>query len=129
MFSKCCIQQFTLHSALLPDAAICGLDFNPLAARADDRLDELPIRVLVSAINEFGEPLTAVRSFVVSAGKIQWAERIVRRANDEQTGESAFELTHDVAQACRFEGRQLLSGAAAQFRAASAQLVRAPLRR
>ena len=44
-----------------PTAAIPVLDFHPLAAGADDRLDELAIGVLVAAIDELGQRLRPIR--------------------------------------------------------------------
>src|SRR5262245_515929 len=53
-----------------------------LSAGPDHRLDELPVRVLVSALEELGQILTAVRGFVVHTGDIERPDRIVSRLND-----------------------------------------------
>src|SRR6476469_6444758 len=54
-----------------------------VARRADDRLDELVIRVFVAAADQLADPLPPVRSIVVAAGEIEQAERVVRRPDGE----------------------------------------------
>src|SRR6185503_11090867 len=85
-------RQFRLHLSPFSNPAIGRLDFNALSAGTDDGFDELSIRILVSAIDEFHERLTPVGSLVVNAGKVQRTERIVHRANHEEPGEPAVEL-------------------------------------
>ena len=50
------------------------MDFHSLAARANDRLDELAIGIFIPSIDEFGERLRSIRPFVVDAGKIKRAD-------------------------------------------------------
>ena len=91
------------------------MDFYPLAAGADDRLDELAVGILVAAIDELAERLSPVGSFIVHPSEIQRPERIVRGADDEETGEATLELFEHIAQARRLEGRELFAGTAAEF--------------
>jgi len=122
-------QHFTLHFSPSPPASICGLDFDPLSASADDRLDELAVGVLVAAIDELAERLPPIGSFIVNAGKIQRPERIVCGADDEETGESALELFEHIAQARSFKGGEVLACTAAEFHPAGTQLVGTDFRR
>src|SRR5262245_36652369 len=59
-----------------------------LAAGADDRLDELMVGVLVAAIQQFRQRLTAMRSIVVAAAEVERADGVVGRTNrvDADTG-------------------------------------------
>src|SRR5205807_1554551 len=50
---------------------------------ADDRLDELMVRVLVAAIHQLREPERPARPVVVAAVEIERTNWIVRRANRE----------------------------------------------
>ena len=48
-----------------------------------DRLDEQPVRVLVSPIHQLSETLIPIRSLVVGAAEIERANGVVRRLNQE----------------------------------------------
>ena len=75
-YSDC---RLTGLSAARRHPPISGLDRRDLlAAGADDRLDELPVRVLVAAIEQLAERVRPVRPLVVDAAEIERAERIVR---------------------------------------------------
>src|SRR4029453_16720309 len=74
-----------------------------VAAGPDNRLDELTIRVLVSTIDQLGEGVLAIGGLVVDAGEVEGSQRIVRRPDDEQSGEAAAEVFEDVAKAGGFE--------------------------
>src|SRR3954465_12259956 len=80
------IQIATLHLHPPPAAAIARLDFDRLRTGTNHGLDELPIRVLIAAVEELGDRLNAIGTLVVDAGEVQRAQRIVRRTDDEQTG-------------------------------------------
>ena len=96
---------------------------DPLAARADDRLDELAVGILVAAVEQLAQRVRAIGPFVVDAGEIERPQRIVRRTNDEQASEAASELFQAVAQRCDFESGQLLARMASEISPARAQLV------
>src|SRR5258708_7943125 len=65
-----------------------GLDcLDAFAARGDDGLDELVVGVLVAAIHELGDRIEAIGPLVVDAGKIERAERIVRRTDEKEPAE------------------------------------------
>src|SRR5699024_10754919 len=115
-----------LQADALPGAAISGLDLDPLATGADDRLDELPVGVFVAAIEQLGQGLHAVRSLVADAGEIERAERVVRRTDDEEPGDPAVEVLERISQHGSLEGAEMFAGTAAQVGAAGAQFVRAP---
>ncbi len=48
-----------------------------LTAGADDRLDELPIRVVVSVLHQFKHRLAAIGGRIVRAGEVERTDRIV----------------------------------------------------
>src|SRR4051812_30283140 len=56
-------------------------DFLPTGA--DDRLDELVIRVFVAAREQLGQRLPAIRAVVVRSAEVERAHRIVLRVNRE----------------------------------------------
>ena len=81
-----------------------GLDrFDALAARGDDRFDELVVGVLVTAIDQFGEGVLPIGSLVVDAREVEGAERVVRGADEEETGEAARRALQGIAQVRGFE--------------------------
>ena len=100
-----------------------------IAARRDDRLDELPVGVLVAAIDELREPVDAIGSLVVDALEIEWTERIVRRPDDEEAGEPAAPVLERVAHPGGFERGQRVGRVPAEIAALGAELVRPALRR
>src|SRR5215208_5451945 len=119
------IQQFRLSLHLHPSAAaaIGRLDLDRLRTGTDHRLDELPIRVFIAAVEEFRDRLNAIGTFVVDAGKVQRAKRIVWRTDDEQTGEPAIEAIEHLREIGGLERSQMLAGAATKIGAAGAQFV------
>src|SRR3954469_22141087 len=104
------------------------MDFHPLTAGADDRFDELTIRVLIPAIDQLGQRLGSIRSLVVGAREVEWTERVMCRTNHEQTSKAAIELFECITQRGRLERREILAGAAAKFLATGPQLVRLAFR-
>ena len=56
---------------------------HPFARRADDRLDELMVRVFVPEAHQLAQALTPVRAIVVATAKIKRPDRIVRRPDGE----------------------------------------------
>ena len=66
-----------------------GCRLHALAARADHRLDELVVGVLVAAIISSASGCRAVRPLVVAAGEVERADRVVRGPDDEEAGDPA----------------------------------------
>jgi len=101
--------QSLLKSALL---AVCargerhGLDRasarEPLAAGADDGLDELAVGVLVGPLGQLGQILPPVRRFIIRAAQIEWTDRVVSRLNDVHRIEVQARGLERVAQRRRF---------------------------
>src|SRR3954465_9036032 len=108
-------------------AAIRLMGFHPLAAGADHGFDELAVRVLIPAIDEFGQRLDSIRPLVVSASEIQRAEGVVRGTNHEQTGKTTIELFECVTQRRRLDRREILASAAAKLLTTGGQFMRLTL--
>ena len=98
--------------------------FDAVSGRCDDRLDELAVGILVSAIDELRDRVDTVRSLVIDAGKVERTDRIVHRPNHEEPGESSGGVFDDVAEGGGLEGSERLRGAAANVSAPGAQFVR-----
>ena len=67
----------------LPDYSGWQTWLNPVAACPDDRVDELTESILVPAVHKLGKSSSSIRSLVVAPGKVERAERIVRRTDLE----------------------------------------------
>ena len=96
-----------------------------VAARADDRLDELVVGVLVAAAHQLGERLPAVGSIVEAAGEIERADRVVRGPDREDARPRRRSARSDVADGRRLGRLQVLADAAAAVEPRRRQRVRA----
>ena len=67
--------------------------FEEIAARRDDRLDELAVGILVAAVDELGERVDAIGAFVVDAVEIERPERIVGGPHDEEPENLPFQCS------------------------------------
>ena len=88
------------------------LSTQPFAARADHRLDELVVGVLVARDPSApSSGCTPIRSVVEPAGEIERADRVVRRANREQLASAgcARHETRRIADRRRFRRLQVLA--------------------
>ncbi len=100
-----------------------------IAARRDDRFDELPVGILVSAVRELRKRVHPVGTFVVDAREVERAKRIVRRPDHEQPRESPGPLFERIPDTCGFESGERVGGVAAKIPPLGAQFVRTSLRR
>ena len=98
-----------------------------IAARRDDWLDELPVGVLVAAIDELGEPVDPVGSLVVDALEIERTKWIVRRPDDEEAKEPTAPVLERITYAGGFERGQRVGRVPAEIAALGAELVRPAL--
>src|SRR6188508_160954 len=76
---------------------------NPIAAGGYDRLDELAVGVFVATIDELREAEVSIRAFVVNAGEVEGADRIVRRPNEKDAMEAAGGALERVTKSSGFE--------------------------
>src|SRR4051812_5943917 len=100
------------------------MDFHALAAGADDWFDELTVGIFVAPVDQFRKVLGSIGALVVNAREVQRAEWVVRGPDDEQTGEASVELLEAIAKAGTLECRNIFTGSAANFEAASCEFVR-----
>src|SRR4029453_17814932 len=77
----------------------------------DDRLDELAVRVLVPAVDEFGETVAPVRPVVVAAAEIERSDRIV--CGPDRENANAARGVGGVADDGGFGGLQIIAEPAA----------------
>jgi hypothetical protein len=95
-----------------------------LAAAADDRLDELPVGVLVGALDQFAERLLPIGRLVVRAPEIERPDGVVRRVDQVDRIEAQPRHFQRVAQGGRFGRRLKLSQPASQIHPRHAQPMR-----
>src|SRR4051812_39755623 len=73
-----------------------------LAAGADDRLDELAVRVFVAALHQLAQRLPPVRGLIIRGVEVERTKRIVSRTHDVDGVEAAARRLDGVAQGPRF---------------------------
>ena len=94
----------------------------PLAG-GDDRLDELPVGIVVALLDQLGHRPLAIRRLVVDAGEIERADRIVVGPDDEDAGElRAAAAAHASSNAAVSTDADELADARARSRPAGARM-------
>ena len=83
--------------------------FHAFAAGADDRIDELAVRILVPAVHEFGEREAPIGPLIVAPAEIERANGIVNRPDEVHAPEAPGHEFGGVPQGSGFERPELLT--------------------
>src|SRR5262245_6882697 len=92
----------------------CSLDDIDFFSRRDNRLDELPVRVLIPLLKQLGDRSSSIRGFVVGAFEIERPDRIVIWPDREDAREARQRRAPRVLQRGRLDRSQHLAHARAQ---------------
>ena len=116
------------HFCLLPSTFYRSLSHtlsDAIATRADHRLDELTVRVLIAAAHQLRESLAPIGSIVVAAGEIERSQGIVDGTNNKKARHApGCELRH-VSHGRRLGRSQVLAYPTAAIEPAGRERVRA----